>query len=76
MLMRRLISDVLSKNGFEIVGQAANGREAVEKYKDLSLFEEASIGRIQRIVATAVGCHFKQLASDATYVKEHEEDFP
>ncbi|WP_088103642.1 response regulator [Halalkalibacter urbisdiaboli] len=33
--MRMMIKDILSKNGFEIAGEAANGAEAVEKYKEL-----------------------------------------
>ena len=30
-----MIKDILSRNGFEVVGEAQNGAEAVEKYKDL-----------------------------------------
>lgn len=33
--MRTLIKDVLLKGGYEIAGEAANGLEAVEKYKTL-----------------------------------------
>ncbi|MDR2007174.1 MAG: response regulator [Acidaminococcales bacterium] len=33
--MRMMIKDILTKNDFEIVGEASNGSEAVEKYKDL-----------------------------------------
>ncbi len=33
MLMRRMISDVLTSIGWEIVGEAANGEEAVEQYR-------------------------------------------
>ncbi len=33
--MRMMIKDILSKNGYEIVGEAENGAKAVEKYKDL-----------------------------------------
>lgn len=33
--MRMMIKDILSKNGFEIVGEAENGAKAVEKYMDL-----------------------------------------
>jgi two-component system chemotaxis response regulator CheY len=33
--MRMMIKDILSKNGYEIVGEAENGARAVEKYKDL-----------------------------------------
>lgn len=35
VVMRMMIRDILSKNGFEIVGEAQNGAEAVEKYKNL-----------------------------------------
>lgn len=34
--MRMMIKDVLTKNGFEIVGEAENGQKAIEKYKELS----------------------------------------
>lgn len=33
--MRMMIKDILSKNGYEIVGEAQDGKEAVEKYKEL-----------------------------------------
>lgn len=33
--MRMMIKDILSKNGFEVVGEASDGAEAVEKYKEL-----------------------------------------
>lgn len=32
--MRMMIKDILSKNGFEIVGEAADGMQAIEKYKE------------------------------------------
>ncbi|GAE37344.1 response regulator [Halalkalibacter akibai] len=34
--MRMMIKDILSKNGFEIAGEAANGAEAVEKFKEVN----------------------------------------
>lgn len=34
--MRMMIKDILTKNGFEVVGEAENGAKAVEKYKELS----------------------------------------
>ncbi|SDJ72230.1 response regulator [Sediminibacillus albus] len=34
--MRMMIKDILSKNGFEVVGEAQDGAQAVEKYKELS----------------------------------------
>ncbi len=33
--MRMMIEDTLSKNGFEVVGEAENGAVAVEKYAEL-----------------------------------------
>ena len=34
--MRMMIKGILSKNGYEVVGEAQNGVEAVEKYRALS----------------------------------------
>lgn len=34
--MRMMIKDILVKNGFEVVGEAADGAQAVEKYFELS----------------------------------------
>jgi len=33
--MRMMIKDILSKNGFEVVGEAADGVQAIEKYHEL-----------------------------------------
>ncbi|HEX3011062.1 MAG TPA: response regulator [Syntrophomonadaceae bacterium] len=33
--MRMMIKDILSKNGYEVVGEAENGMIAIEKYRDL-----------------------------------------
>lgn len=33
--MRMMIKDILSKNGYEVVGEAENGARAIEKYKEL-----------------------------------------
>ncbi|WP_062105067.1 response regulator [Bacillus niameyensis] len=33
--MRMMIKDILVKNGFEVVGEAADGAQAVEKYNEL-----------------------------------------
>jgi len=35
MVMRSMIKDVLGKNGYEIVGQAKNGQEALALYQQL-----------------------------------------
>jgi two-component system chemotaxis response regulator CheY len=34
--MRMMIKEILSKNGFEIVGEANDGAQAIEKYKELT----------------------------------------
>jgi len=34
--MRMMIKDILSKNGFNVVGEAENGIKAVEKFTELS----------------------------------------
>ncbi len=33
--MRMMIKDILTKNGFEVVGEAGDGAEAVQKYEEL-----------------------------------------
>lgn len=33
--MRMMIKDILSKNGFEVIGEAENGAKAVEKWQEL-----------------------------------------
>lgn len=35
VLMRRMIAETLGAAGWEVVGEAADGREAVEKYREL-----------------------------------------
>ena len=35
MLMRVMVKDALTPNGFEVVGEATNGTEAVSKYNEL-----------------------------------------
>jgi Response regulator containing CheY-like receiver, AAA-type ATPase, and DNA-binding domains len=34
MFMRKLLSDILTKAGFEVVAEAGNGQEAYQKYKE------------------------------------------
>jgi two-component system chemotaxis response regulator CheY len=34
--MRMMIKDILSKNGYEIVGEAENGAKALEKFQELN----------------------------------------
>lgn len=33
--MRMMVKDILTKNGYEVVGEAENGARAVDKYKEL-----------------------------------------
>src|SRR5690554_6966276 len=33
--MRMMIKDILTKNGYDVVGEAENGAKAIEKYKEL-----------------------------------------
>lgn len=33
--MRMMLKDILSKNGIEVIGEAVNGADAVEKYQEL-----------------------------------------
>jgi two-component system chemotaxis response regulator CheY len=35
MFMRTMLKNILVKQGFNVVGEAGNGREALEKYKEL-----------------------------------------
>ena len=34
--MRMMLKDILTKNGYEVVGEAENGVKAVEKYKEVT----------------------------------------
>lgn len=34
--MRMMIKDILTKNGYEVIGEANDGQQAVAKYKELS----------------------------------------
>ena len=33
--MRMMIKDILTKNGYNVVGEAENGQKAIEKYREL-----------------------------------------
>jgi two-component system chemotaxis response regulator CheY len=33
--MRKMVTDALTKGGHEVIGEAANGNEAVERFRDL-----------------------------------------
>lgn len=36
IFMRTMLKDILKKEGYEIVGEAKTGREAIDRYKELS----------------------------------------
>ena len=36
--MRMMLKDILTKHGYEVVGEAANGVEAIKKFKELKPF--------------------------------------
>ena len=35
LFMRKMLSDILKKEGFEVVGETDNGKDAIDKYKEL-----------------------------------------
>lgn len=35
LFMRRMLTDILKKEGFEVCGEAENGKESIEKYQQL-----------------------------------------
>lgn len=57
--MRKILKKALSTNGFEIAGEAVNGQEGIEKYKelhpdivtmDITMPEKSGIAAIQEII--------------------------
>jgi two-component system chemotaxis response regulator CheY len=61
VVMRMMIKGILNKNGYEVVGEAQNGIEAVEKYRaltpdlvtmDMVMPEMDGIAAVKQIVAT------------------------
>ena len=59
--MRMMIKDILTKNGYEVVGEAADGIQAVEKYNelkpdlvtmDITMPEKDGIAALKEIKAT------------------------
>lgn len=59
--MRMMIKDILTKNGYEVVGEAADGSQAVEKYNelkpdlvtmDITMPEKDGIAALKEIKAT------------------------
>jgi two-component system chemotaxis response regulator CheY len=59
-LMRKMVSDTLTKGGHEVVGEAGNGVEAVDRYQqlqpdlttlDITMPEKDGIAALQEIIA-------------------------
>ena len=50
--MRMMIKDILTKNGYDVAGEAENGAKAVEKYNELKPEADSSA---QVIMCSAMG---------------------
>ena len=59
-VMREMIGDILKTQGFEVVGEATDGQEALEKYKELNpdivtmdvvMPKEHGIDAVKKIIA-------------------------
>ena len=59
--MRMMVKDILTKNGYEVVGEAENGMKALEKYQelrpdittmDITMPELDGIGALKKIKGT------------------------
>ena len=62
--MRKVLSDALAKGGHEVVGEAANGNEAVSRYQelhpdvmtlDITMPEKDGLAALKEILATDPG---------------------
>ena len=62
--MRKMVSDALSGGGHEIVGEAGNGAEAIERYQelrpdvmtlDITMPEKDGLAALQEIIAADPG---------------------
>jgi two-component system chemotaxis response regulator CheY len=58
--MRKMVSDALAKGGHEVVGEAGNGNEAIQRYQelrpevttlDITMPEKDGLAALQEIVA-------------------------
>jgi two-component system chemotaxis response regulator CheY len=64
MFMRKLVSDALTKGGHDVVGEAANGQEAVDRFKelrpdvltmDITMPEKDGLSALKEIIAIDPG---------------------
>ena len=58
--MRMMLKDILTRNGYEVCGEAENGKIAIEKYKelhpdlttlDITMSEKDGIQALKEIIA-------------------------
>lgn len=71
MVMRKMIGDILTKHGFEVVGQAKNGAEAIEVYPklnpnlvtmDVIMPGEPGVEVVKKIVALDAGARIMMVS--------------
>ena len=53
--MRMMIKDILTKNGYNVVGEAENGAKAVEKYNEAVKAIKAADPKANIIMCSAMG---------------------
>ena len=53
--MRKVLSDALAKGGHEVVGEAANGLEAVAQFQELHMPEKDGLQALKEILAADPG---------------------
>jgi two-component system chemotaxis response regulator CheY len=62
--MRKVVSDALAKGGHEVIGEAANGQEAVEQFQslkpevmtlDITMPEKDGLAALKEIIAVDPG---------------------
>ena len=60
MFMRKVVTDALVSGGHEVIGEAANGQEAIDRYKelkpdvvtlDITMPEKDGLAALQEIIA-------------------------
>ncbi|MDD1772106.1 MAG: response regulator [Methanomassiliicoccales archaeon] len=71
MVMRKMIGDILTKHGFEVVGQAKNGAEAIDAYPklnpnlvtmDVIMPGEPGVEVVKKIVALDAGARIMMVS--------------
>ena len=72
--MRMMIKNILTQNGHEVVGEAENGQQAVDKFKeltpdvctmDITMPEKDGIAALKEIMAARLGLPSEQLVPEA-----------